>query len=221
MKLLLSAITKFVFGIILVGALVFLPAGTFDFMGGWLFMMLLFIPILIVGIFLFIKSPKLLEKRLDGKEKESTQKGVVALSGLMFLSGFTVAGLDFRFGWSSVPRMVTVIASVLFLVSYALYAEVMRENAYLSRKIEVQEGQTVVSTGLYGIVRHPMYAATVLMFCTFPFILGSFAACPLFFTYPFIIAIRIKDEEKLLNKELAGYTDYKQRVKYRLIPFVW
>ena len=184
-------------------------------------MMLLFIPILIVGIFLFIKSPKLLEKRLDGKEKESTQKGVAALSGLMFLSGFTVAGLDFRFGWSSVPRMVTVIASVLFLVSYALYAEVMRENAYLSRKIEVQEGQTVVSTGLYGIVRHPMYAATVLMFCTFPFILGSFAACPLFFTYPFIIAIRIKDEEKLLNKELAGYTDYKQRVKYRLIPFVW
>ncbi|MEE0808545.1 MAG: isoprenylcysteine carboxylmethyltransferase family protein [Acutalibacteraceae bacterium] len=221
MKLLLSAITKFVFGIILVGALVFLPAGTFDFMGGWLFMMLLFIPILIVGIFLFIKSPKLLEKRLDGKEKESTQKGVVALSGLMFLSGFTVAGLDFRFGWSSVPRMVTVIASVLFLVSYAIYAEVMRENAYLSRKIEVQEGQTVVSTGLYGIVRHPMYAATVLMFCTFPFILGSFAACPIFFTYPFIIAIRIKDEEKLLNKELAGYTDYKQRVKYRLIPFVW
>lgn len=221
MKLLLSAITKFVFGIILVGALVFLPAGTFDFMGGWLFMMLLFIPILIVGIFLFIKSPKLLEKRLDGKEKESTQKGVVALSGLMFLSGFTVAGLDFRFGWSSVPRMVTVIASVLFLMSYAIYAEVMRENAYLSRKIEVQEGQTVVSTGLYGIVRHPMYAATVLMFCTFPFILGSFAACPLFFTYPFIIAIRIKDEEKLLNKELAGYTDYKQRVKYRLIPFVW
>ena len=221
MKLLLSAITKFVFGIILVGALVFLPAGTFDFMGGWLFMMLLFIPILIVGIFLFIKSPKLLEKRLDGKEKESTQKGVVALSGLMFLSGFTVAGLDFRFGWSSVPRMVTVIASVLFLVSYAIYAEVMRENAYLSRKIEVQEGQTVVSTGLYGIVRHPMYAATVLMFCTFPFILGSFAACPLFFTYPFIIAIRIKDEEKLLNKELAGYTDYKQRVKYRLIPVVW
>lgn len=221
MKLLLSAITKFVFGIILVGALVFLPAGTFNFMGGWLFMMLLFIPILIVGIFLFIKSPKLLEKRLDGKEKESTQKGVVALSGLMFLSGFTVAGLDFRFGWSSVPRMVTIIASVLFLVSYAIYAEVMRENAYLSRKIEVQEGQTVVSTGLYGIVRHPMYAATVLMFCTFPFILGSFAACPLFFTYPFIIAIRIKDEEKLLNKELAGYTDYKQRVKYRLIPFVW
>lgn len=221
MKLLLSAITKFVFGIILVGALVFLPAGTFNFMGGWLFMLLLFIPILIVGIFLFIKSPKLLEKRLDGKEKESTQKGVVALSGLMFLSGFTVAGLDFRFGWSSVPRMVTVIASVLFLVSYAIYAEVMRENAYLSRKIEVQEGQTVVSTGLYGIVRHPMYAATVLMFCTFPFILGSFAACPLFFTYPFIIAIRIKDEEKLLNKELAGYTDYKQRVKYRLIPFVW
>lgn len=221
MKLLLSAITKFVFGIILVGALVFLPAGTFNFMGGWLFMMLLFIPILIVGIFLFIKSPKLLEKRLDGKEKESTQKGVVALSGLMFIGGFTVAGLDFRFGWSSVPRMVTVIASVLFLMSYAIYAEVMRENAYLSRKIEVQEGQTVVSTGLYGIVRHPMYAATVLMFCTFPFILGSFAACPIFFTYPFIIAIRIKDEEKLLNKELAGYTDYKQRVKYRLIPFVW
>lgn len=221
MKLLLSAITKFVFGIILVGALVFLPAGTFNFMGGWLFMMLLFIPIFIVGIFLFIKSPELLKKRLDGKENESTQRGVVALSGLMFLSGFTVAGLDFRFGWSSVPRMVTIIASVLFLVSYALYAEVMRENAYLSRKIEVQEDQTVVSTGLYGVVRHPMYAATVLMFCTFPFILGSFAACPLFFTYPFIIAIRIKDEEKLLNKELAGYTDYKQRVKYRLIPFVW
>ena len=221
MKLLISAVTKFISGILLVGALVFLPAGTFEYTGGWLFMLLLFIPIFIMGVLLFVKSPELLQKRLDGKEKETTQKGVVALSGIMFLGGFIVAGLDFRFGWSRVPNTVKFIASVLFLVSYALYAEVMRENVYLSRKIEVLENQTVVSTGLYGIIRHPMYAATVLMFCTFPFILGSFVACPLFFAYPFIIAVRIKGEEKLLGEQLAGYAEYKQQVKYKLIPFIW
>ncbi len=221
MKLLISALCKFIMGILLVGGLVFLPAGTFGYIGGWIFISLLFIPIFIMGAVLFIKSPQLLQKRLDGREKQAAQKGVVASSALMFLCGFIIAGLDFRLGWSTVPSAVTVIAAVLFLLSYAMYAEVLRENAFLSRKIEVQENQTVVSTGLYGIVRHPMYAATVLMFCTFPFILGSFAACPLFFIYPFIIAARIKDEEKLLSEQLAGYVEYKQKVKYRLIPFIW
>lgn len=221
MKLAISALTKFVIGLLLVAALVFLPAGTMNFVGGWLFLTVLFVPIFVLGMVLLIKFPDLLKKRLDSKEKQSTQKGVVALSGLMFLGGFVLAGLDFRFGWSSVPLWVTITATILFVVSYLLYAEVMRENAYLSRTIKVEENQKVVSTGLYGIVRHPMYSVTILMFLMIPLILGSWYALIVFAIYPILMAIRAIDEEKLLIKELDGYIEYKQKVKYRLIPFVW
>lgn len=221
MKLLLSGIVKFIMGILLVGVLLFLPAGTINYGGGILFTALLFIPIFILGVVLFVKSPDLLRKRLDHKEKESTQKGVVALSALVFLGGFVVSGLDFRFSWSGVPLFVTIVASVMFLLSYVLYAEVMRENAYLSRTVKVEEGQQVVSTGLYGVVRHPMYMATVLMFMMIPLILGSLYALIIFGVYPFIIALRIKDEERLLEAELKGYKEYKEKVKYRMIPFIW
>lgn len=221
MKLFINALTKFIAGILLMGILLFLPAGTLHFGGGILLMSLLFIPMLLVGVWLFLKSPKLLEKRLDGKEKEATQKGVVAFSGLVFLAGFIVAGLDFRFDWSTVPTWLTALAAVLFLSSYGLYAEVMRENTFLSRKIEVQENQRVVDTGLYGIVRHPMYAATVIMFLMIPLVLGSWFSLLIFLAYPIIIAVRIKGEEKLLTEQLQGYKEYKQKVKFRLIPFVW
>ena len=221
MKLLINGLTKFILGILLVGLLVFLPAGTLSFGGGILFMAIMFLPILLFGIFLFIKSPDLLKKRLDGREEDKTQKGVVAFSGLVFIGGFVVAGLDFRFGWSEIPLWVTVVASVLFLAAYGLYIEVMRENAYLSRKIEVQESQSVVDTGLYGIVRHPMYAATVLLFLMIPLILGSWFSIIIFLAYPVIIAVRITGEEKLLTQELQGYKEYKQKVKYRLLPFIW
>ena len=220
-KLFLSALTKFLCGLVLVGALLFLPAGSFAFTGGWIFIGLLFIPMLILGAVLLIKSPELLEKRLDAKEKENTQKGVVALSGLLFLAGFIIAGLDYRFGWSHVPTWLVIVASVILLASYALYAEVMRENAYLSRTIEVQEGQKVVSTGLYGIVRHPMYAVTVWLFLSIPLVLGSFFSLLCFLPYPIIMAVRILNEEKVLAEGLDGYADYKKKVKYRLIPFIW
>ena len=205
----------------LVGVLLFWPAGSFDFTGGWIFIGLLFIPMLILGAVLLIKAPALLEKRLDAKEKENAQKGVVALSGILFLGGFIVAGLDFRFGWSSVPTWLVVVASVILLASYALYAEVMRENAYLSRTVRVQEGQKVVDTGLYGIVRHPMYAATVWLFLSIPLVLGSFFSLLCFLPYPIIMAVRILDEERVLTAGLDGYADYKKKVKYRLIPFIW
>lgn len=220
-KLLLSALTKFLLGLVLVGAILFLPAGSFSFVGGWLFIALLFIPMIFLGVFLFIKSPELLEKRLDAKEKENTQKGVVALSGLLFLAGFIVAGLDYRFAWSHVPTWLVIVASVILLASYALYAEVMRENAYLSRTIEVQEGQKVVDTGLYGIVRHPMYAVTIWLFLSIPLVLGSFFSLLCFLPYPIIMAVRILNEEKVLTNGLDGYADYKKKVKYRLIPFIW
>ena len=220
-KLFLSALTKFLLGLVLVGAILFLPAGSFAFVGGWLFIALLFIPMIFLGVFLFIKSPELLEKRLDAKEKENTQKGVVALSGLLFLAGFIVAGLDYRFAWSHVPTWLVIVASVILLASYALYAEVMRENAYLSRTIEVQEGQKVVDTGLYGIVRHPMYAVTIWLFLSIPLVLGSFFSLLCFLPYPIIMAVRILNEEKVLTNGLDGYADYKKKVKYRLIPFVW
>ena len=221
MKLLLNAITKFIFGILLVGLLVFLPAGTLKFNDGWNLIIILFVPILVMGIVLLAKSPELLKKRLDGKEQESTQKGVVALSGLIFWAAFIVAGLDFRFGWTAVPFAVKTIAAVLFIASYLLYAEVMRENAYLSRTIEVQENQKVVDTGLYGIVRHPMYAATILMFLSIPLILGSWISFVIFLAYPVIIAVRIANEEKVLTEQLDGYREYKQKVKYRIIPFIY
>jgi protein-S-isoprenylcysteine O-methyltransferase Ste14 len=175
----------------------------------------------VAGILMLCKSPDLLEKRLDGKEKQGKQKSVVALSGLMFLGGFLVAGLDFRFGWSQMPHWVVIMGSVLLLAAYGMYAEVMRENAYLSRTVKVEEGQKVVDTGLYGIVRHPMYMATVLLFLMIPLILGSWYALIVFAFYPAIIILRLKEEEQLLSRELPGYEEYKKRVKYRLIPFVW
>ena len=221
MKLLIEALTKVTCGMLLVGLLIFLPAGTLAYTYGWLLMGLLFIPMVIAGFVMLAKSPEFLKKRLDAKEKQATQKGVVAFAGMMFIAGFVVAGLDFRFGWSVMPSWVVITASVLFLLAYALYAEVMRENAYLSRTIRVEEGQTVVDTGLYGIVRHPMYAATILLFLMMPLVLGSWYALIAFLLYPLIIVIRLKDEEALLTKELPGYAAYKQKVRYRLIPFLW
>ncbi len=221
MKLLTEALTKFVCGLLLVGLLIFLPAGTLHYTYGWLLVGLLFGPMLIAGFVMLAKSPEFLKKRLDAKEKQGTQKGVVAFSGLMFIAGFVVAGLDFRFGWSNVPIWLVITASVLFLIAYALYAEVMRENAYLSRTIKVEEGQTVVDTGMYGIVRHPMYAVTILLFLMIPLVLGSWYALTVFAFYPAVIVVRLKDEEELLTKELPGYAEYKQKVKYRIIPFAW
>ena len=221
MKLIVSALIKFLCGILLLGLLVFLPAGSFDYVGGWVLSALLFLPMLLLGIVLLIKSPDLLQKRLDHKEKEGTQRGVVALSGIMFIAGFALAGLDFRFGLSEVPLWFRVSACLIFLASYGLYAEVMRENAYLSRTVKVEKGQKVVCTGLYGIVRHPMYLATVLMFLTIPLILRSLWAMLVFLAYPVIIGVRIQNEEKLLSTELEGYEEYKKKVKYRMIPFIW
>jgi protein-S-isoprenylcysteine O-methyltransferase Ste14 len=221
MKLLFSAIVKFIVGILLVGTLTFIPAGTFAFLNGWIFMGILFIPMIVLGIVLYVKSPELLEKRLSGKEQEKTQKGVILFSGLLFIAGFIVAGLDFRYGWSNVPSWLVVLASVILLVSYALYAEVMRENAYLSRTIEVQKNQKVVDTGLYGVVRHPMYMSTIWLFLSIPMVLGSIWAVVCFLPYIVIIAVRIVNEEKVLEAGLEGYSDYKKRVKYRLIPFIW
>ena len=221
MKLFWEAIVKFSVGLLLVGLLIFLPAGTLAYSYGWLLIGLLFGPMLVAGFVMLAKSPDFLKKRLDAKEKQATQKGVLGAAGLMFIAGFVVAGLDFRFGWSVVPNWVVIVASVLFLTAYVLYAEVMRENAYLSRTIRVEEGQTVVDTGLYGIVRHPMYGATVMLFLMIPMILGSWYALIVFAVYPAVIVVRLKDEEKLLTKELPGYSAYKQKVKYRLIPFIW
>lgn len=221
MKLAAEALTKFTCGLLLVGLLIFLPAGTLSYANGWYFIALLFIPMLIAGLIMLFKTPDFLKKRLDAKEKQGTQKGVVAFSGLMFIAGFVVAGLDFRFGWSALPIWVVITASVLFLIAYALYAEVMRENAYLSRTVKVEQGQTVVDTGLYGIVRHPMYAVTILLFLMIPLVLGSWYALIAFAFYPVIIIVRLLDEEKLLTMELSGYPEYKQKVKYRIIPFIW
>lgn len=221
MKLLINALTKFILGLVLAGLLIFLPAGSLAFANGWLFMCLLFGPMLIAGFVMLAKAPDFLAKRLDAKEKQATQKAVVALSGLMFIGGFIVAGLDFRFGWSQMPLWITIAAAVLFLLSYALYAEVMRENAYLSRTIKVEKDQKVVDTGLYGIVRHPMYMATILLFLMIPLVLGSWYALAVFGFYPAIIIVRLNGEEDLLTRELPGYAEYKKKVKYRLLPFIW
>jgi len=221
MKLILNALTKLVMGFILIGMLLFLPAWTVDYPGAWLFMALLFIPMLAMGAVLLFRAPRLLEKRLNNREKEKTQRGAIAISGLMFPVGFVISALDFRFGWSTVPLYLTVASSVLFLIGYAMYGEVMRENAYLSRTVEVQENQTVISTGLYGVVRHPMYLATMFMFLPMPLILGSFWGLIPFALYPISTVIRIQNEEKVLTEGLLGYAEYKQKVKYRLIPFIW
>ena len=220
-KLFWSAIIKFTAGVLLVGALIFLPAGTLRFPGGWLLMGILFVPMFLAGLVMMAKDPNLLRSRLKAKEKESGQDLVIKLSGLMFLVGFILAGLDHRFGWSKLPMTVNYIGAGLFLTAYVLYAEVLRENAWLSRTIEVQQGQTVVSTGLYGIVRHPMYAATLLLFQSMPLVLGSIPAFLVFLCYPAIIARRILGEEEILKRDLPGYAEYLHKVRWRLIPYIW
>ena len=221
MKLFVQAISKFLLGVILVGVLIFLPAGTLNHPKGWLFMGILFVPMFAAGLVMLWKNPQLLRKRLDVKEKQRTQSRIIRLSGLMFLVGFVVAGLDHRFGWVVLPGWVSPVFAVVFLSAYALYAEVLRENVWLSRTIEVQEGQQVVDTGLYGIVRHPMYSVTLLLFLSMPLVLGSILSFVIFLAYPFLIAGRIRNEEQVLERELTGYTAYKAKVRYRLIPFIW
>ena len=220
-KLFFSAILKFLLGVLLVGVLIFLPAGTLNYFNGWLLMGILFIPMFFAGIIMMIKSPNLLKSRLNAKEKLKEQNLVIKLSGLMFLVGFILAGLGVRFNWYVLPIGVSIGGAVAFLLAYVLYAEVLRENAYLSRTIKVEEGQKVVDTGLYAIVRHPMYSATLLLFISMPIVLGSLYSLIVFLAYPFIIAKRIKSEEEFLEKELTGYKEYKKKVKYRLIPFIW
>ena len=220
-KLFFQAIIKYVFGVLIVGALLFIPANSFEYWNGWLFMGLLFIPMFIAGIILMIKNPELLKKRLNAKEKENEQKWVLFFSGLMFLSGFIIAGLNYRYKWIEISNIVIIISSILFIIEYILYAEVLRENTFLSRTIEVQENQKVIDTGLYGIVRHPMYAITILLFLTMPLVLGSIMSFLIFLIYPIIIAKRIKNEEEVLEKDLKDYADYKKKVKYKIIPFVW
>ena len=220
-KLAISGLVKYLLGVVLVAALLLLPAWTLAYPGAWLFMGGLFLPMLLMGVVMLFRAPDLLAKRLDSKEKQKTQQGVVKLAGLVFVGGFVLCALDFRFGWSHVPAWLMLAAAALFLVGYGMYAEVMRENAYLSRTIEVQEGQSVVSTGLYGVVRHPMYLATLLMFLPMPLILQSLWGLCVFGWYAVLIVIRIVNEEKVLTAELDGYAEYKQKVKYRMIPFIW
>ena len=221
MKLFLSAIMKFLLGVVLVGALIFLPAGTVAYWNGWLLMGILFVPMFLAGVVMMCKNPGLLKSRLDAKETQKEQNLVVKLSGLMFLAGFIVAGLGARLHWYVLPTGVSVGGAVLFLIAYILYAEVLRENTYLSRTIEVQENQKVIDTGLYGMVRHPMYSATLLLFLSMPIVLGSVYAFLIFLAYPLIIAKRLKHEEAFLEQELPGYREYQKTVKYRLIPFIW
>lgn len=220
-RLLLNAIGKFTAGLILVGLMLFIPAGTLNYSNGWLFILLLFVPMLVLGGWLWLRNPELLEKRLNTNENESEQKKVVSLSLILFVVGFIVSALDFRFRLTYLPLWAIIIGSLLLLVSYGLYAEVMRENTYLSRTVEVQEGQKVIDTGLYGIVRHPMYFATTLLFLSFPIVLGSGIGIVIFLAQPFLLIKRIKNEEEVLEKGLDGYTEYKKKVKYRLIPFIW
>ncbi len=220
-KLFFQATIKFILGVVVMGLLLFIPANTIYYWNAWLFMGLLFIPMFIAGIVLMIKNPELLRKRLNAKETENEQKKVIAFSGLMFVFGFIIAGLNYKYNWIVIPNIVVIISSILFILAYILYAEVLRENTYLSRTIEVQDNQKVIDTGLYGIVRHPMYAITILLFLTMPLILGSIVSFVIFLVYPIIISKRIKNEEKVLEKELIGYADYKKKVKYKVIPFIW
>ena len=220
-QLIISGLCKLLCGIALIGLLLFWPAGTWHYWQAWLLLALLFVPMICMGVWMLISMPELLAKRLNNKEKEQTQKHVVALSGLMFIGGFVLCGLSHRFAWSSFPLWASVIASVVFLIGYALYAEVLRKNAYLSRTIEVQENQQLIDTGLYGIVRHPMYTATLLMFLLMPIVLGSAWALLVFGVYPVLIIRRINNEEQVLAAGLPGYADYQQRVRWRLIPGIW
>ena len=220
-QLFIQAILKFSAGAVLLGVLIFLPAGTFHYWNAWLLMGILFIPMFLAGIVLMFTNPDLLKKRLNAKEKEAEQSLVIKLSGLMFVLGFVTAGLNFRFQWIVLPEWVSWAAAVVFLLSYMLYAEVLRENTFLSRTIEVQDDQTVIDTGLYGIVRHPMYGVTVILFLSMPLVLGSLISFAVFLIYPVIISKRIRNEEKVLEEGLTGYAEYKKKVKYRIIPFIW
>ncbi len=220
-KLFAQAIAKFAAGFLLVGLLLFLPAGTLSYWNGWFFMGILFVPMFAAGIIMLHRNPALLRSRLDAREKESEQKTVVLLSGLVFIVGFLLCGLSFRFGWLLLPRWVSLIAGAVFLATYAVYGEVLRENTYLSRTIGVQEGQKVIDTGLYALVRHPMYSTTVVLFLSMPLVLGSALSFLVFLAYPFILVKRIRNEEEVLERELPGYREYKSKVKYRLIPFLW
>ena len=220
-KLLKKGFTKYFAGLIIIILLIFLLVGSLKYANGWLFIGLLFIPMLIMGVVLFVKNPMLLEKRLNAKENEKEQKGVVVISGIMFLAGFIVAGLNYRFDWWMISKWAVIAASVVFIASYVMYAEVLRENTYLSRTVEVQEEQKVIDTGLYGVIRHPMYTATIFMFLAIPLILGSFWAFLIFLLYPLTIILRIDNEEKVLENGLSEYADYKKKVKHRIIPFIW
>lgn len=220
-KLFFEAIFKFLLGIILVGLLIFLPAGTLNYFNGWLFMGILFIPMLLAGLVMMIKNPSLLKSRLDAKEKEKTQSIVIKLSGLMFIIGFVLAGLDFRFKWFTLPPLVSYIASGTLLLGYIMWGVVLKQNTYVSRTIKVEENQPLVDTGLYGVVRHPMYTASIILFLSIPLVLGSLIALGVFIFYPILIITRIFNEEKVLENELQGYKEYKKKVKYRLIPFIW
>lgn len=220
-KLFFQAIIKYLFGVLIVGALLFIPAGSFKYYDGWLFMGLLFIPMFIAGIIMMFKNPELLRRRLDAKEKENEQKEVLILSALMFIAGFIIAGFNYRYQFFILPRIVVIISSIIFLIAYLLYAEVLRENAYLLRTIEVEKNQKVVDTGLYGIIRHPMYTITIILFLLMPLILGSLPSLIIFLIYPFIIIKRLLNEEKVLEQDLDGYKEYEKKVKYRLIPYIW
>lgn len=220
-KLFFEALIKYLLGVVIVGLLIFLPAGTIKYLKGWIFMGILFIPMFIVGVVMMFKNPKLLKERLDSKEKQNKQKLIIKLSGLMFIVGFILAGLDFRFGWLMVPNWVSYVSSFIFLLAYVMYGEVLRENITLSRTIKVEENQKVVDTGLYGVIRHPQYSASVILFLAMPLVLGSLVSLFVFFFYPVLIVARIINEEKVLEDELDGYKKYKNKVKYRLIPFVW
>ena len=220
-KLFFQAISKFLIGLVIICILLFIPAGTLDYPNGWLFIALLFIPMFFAGIIMLFKSPNLLRKRLNAKESEDEQKRVILISGIMFLLAFILAGLNFRFGWFHLPSIVIIIASVVFLLAYIMYAEVLRENEYLSRTVEVSENQKVVDSGLYGIVRHPMYTATIFLFLSMPLVLDSIFSFIVMLVYPIIIIFRIRNEEKVLENELNGYKEYKEKVKYKLVPYLW
>ena len=220
-KLFIQAMTKFIFGFIIIALLLFIPAGTLNYWNAWLFICILFIPMLIVGTLLMIKNPDLLSKRLNSKENESEQKVLLLLGGILFIGGFIVAGLNYRFQWMIIPKWMIIIATIIFLLAYLLYAEVLRENMYLSRIIEVQENQKVIDIGLYGIVRHPMYVSTILLFLSIPLVLGSLVSFLIFLAYPVIIVKRIRNEEQVLERGLERYSEYKNKVKYKLIPFIW
>lgn len=220
-KLFAQAITKVLSGVLLIGILLFVPAGSFSYWNGWLLMAVLFVPMIVAGFVMMKKSPELLQKRLNAKEEQSEQKTVIVLSGLMFLAAFIVAGLNYRFGWIVLPNWIVYVATAVFLLGYVLYAEVLRENAYLSRTVEVQEDQKVVDTGLYGIIRHPMYLSTFLLFLSMPLVLGSVISFVIMLVYIPIIAKRIRNEEKVLEEGLEGYSDYKERVKNKVVPFIW